>query len=146
MAAGTKERTVVPSKGLRHWFKEFWKQRQLEAFALLGMVFIIIFNYIPMVGIVMSFEEYNIATGFRGLFTSKWVGLKYFREFLNDYNTWPIIRNTLVLSLVKMVFTFPLPILLALALNEIHNMRFRPAADCGRKASAGLRTGQNARA
>lgn len=107
------------------WLQLFIRQRNLQLFALLGIAFLIIFNYIPMVGILMAFKNYKITSGIRGLFTSEWVGLKYFIEFYNDYNFYNIIRNTLVLSLVKMLFTFPLPILLALVLNEVKNSKVK---------------------
>jgi putative aldouronate transport system permease protein len=97
----------------------FWKQRYLQMFALVGIVFILVFNYLPMFGIIISFKDYRITSGLMGIITSPWVGLKYFKEFFSDYNAGTIIRNTIVMSLVKLVFTFPLPILLALLLNEI---------------------------
>lgn len=100
----------------------FWRQRSLQVFALLGVAYLIIFHYIPMVGIVMAFKKYKISSGIAGLFTSEWVGLKYFKEFAGDYNFVNIITNTLVMSLTKMVFTFPLPILLALVINEVRSM------------------------
>lgn len=100
-------------------WKRIWKQRGIQVFVWVGLIFLLIFNFIPMFGIVMAFEDYSITSGIKGLFTSEWVGLKYFREFVTDYNFANIIRNTIVLSLVKMVFTFPLPIILALVLNEI---------------------------
>ena len=103
----------------------FWKQRSIQIFVLIGILFIIVFNYVPMVGILMAFEKYNIVTGVRGLFHSPWVGLKHFKDFYNGYNFWNLIRNTLVMSLLKLVFTFPLPILLALVLNEIKRPRFK---------------------
>lgn len=106
-------------------WKLIWKQKQIQAFVWIGLLFLLIFNFIPMFGIVMAFENYSIADGVKGLFTSEWVGLKYFREFVNDYNFYSLIRNTLVLSLSKMVFTFPLPILLALILNEIRSGRVK---------------------
>lgn len=96
-----------------------WKQRHLQLFTLTGMLFIFIFSYIPMVGILMAFKDYKISSGILGIFTSGWVGFKYFIEFFTDYNSLGIIRNTLVMSILKMIFTFPLPILLALVLNEI---------------------------
>jgi putative aldouronate transport system permease protein len=101
----------------------FWRQRYLQMFALAGMAFIIVFNFIPMFGIVISFEDYKITTGipgmFRNLFNGNWVGLKWMKEFFTDYNSGAIIKNTIVMSVVKLIFTFPLPILLALMLNEI---------------------------
>lgn len=97
----------------------FWKQRYMQMFALSGIVFILIFNYIPMVGIVIAFNDYRLPTGLMGMFTSQWVGLRWFREFFNDPHSWPIIRNTLHMSIAKMVFIYPVPIVLALMLNEI---------------------------
>jgi len=113
------ERGILEKSSKRPWYVVFWRQRHLQLFTLLGIAFLIIFSYIPMVGILMAFKNYDISTGVKGLFTSEWVGLKYFVEFFTDYNSLNIVRNTLVLSLVKMVFTFPLPILLALIVNEI---------------------------
>jgi putative aldouronate transport system permease protein len=106
-------------------FRLFWKQRHLQLFALAGIVFIFIFNYIPMFGIIISFKDYRIAGGLKGMFTSQWVGFRYFIEFFTDYNSGAIIRNTIVMSVVKLIFTFPLPILLALLLNEIHSGGFK---------------------
>ena len=97
----------------------FWRQRYMQIFALAGIAFIFIFNYMPMFGIIIAFKDYKITTGIAGMFTSPFVGLKWFNEFFTDYNCWNIIRNTLVMSVVKMAFTYPLPILLALLLNEI---------------------------
>lgn len=102
--------------------RTMWNQRALQVFALVGVLYLIIFNYIPMVGIIMAFKKYKITSGFLGIFTSDWVGLKYFREFMTDYNFGGIMKNTIILSLLKMLFTFPLPILLALVLNEVKIM------------------------
>lgn len=101
------------------------EQKYLQIFTLLGIVFLIIFAYIPMVGIIIAFKDYKITSGFSGFFTSKWVGFKYFIEFYNDVYFWPIIRNTLVLSLLKLVFTFPAPIIFALILNELRNEKIK---------------------
>ncbi|MDR2304579.1 MAG: ABC transporter permease subunit [Treponema sp.] len=105
----------------------FWKQRYLQVFALAGIVFLVIFSYLPMFGILIAFKEYKISGGLKGILFSPWVGLKYFREFFSDYNAGVIIRNTVVMSIVKLFFTFPLPILLALLLNEIHVPWFKRA-------------------
>lgn len=102
-----------------NFFRDFWKQRSIQMFVLIGIAFIVVFNYIPMIGILMAFKNYNIVTGIKGLFTSEWVGFKYFIDFYKGYNFGDLIRNTLVISILKLVFTFPLPILLALIVNEI---------------------------
>jgi len=107
------------------FFKQLKKQKVLHLFVGLGMIFLLIFSYTPMFGILMAFKEYSISTGIKGIFTSEWVGLKHFDEFINDYRFGEIVRNTLVLSLLKVLFTFPAPILLAIILNEAKNLRFK---------------------
>ncbi len=62
-----------------------------------------------MFGILMAFKDYSIVTGIQGIFTSDWVGFRYFVEFYRDYKFYDIVRNTLVLSFLKVVFTFPVP-------------------------------------
>lgn len=109
----------------RIFFREFWKQRSLQAFALIGMAFIFVFCYLPMFGILMAFKNYSIDTGIIGIITSKWVGFKYFLQFFNDYKFGTLVYNTLIISVLKLIFTFPLPILLALILNEINNKPFK---------------------
>ena len=111
----------MPRYAITNWprLRLFWRQRYLQMFALAGILFILIFNYIPMFGILIAFKNYKITSGLAGIFSSEWVGLKWFREFFTDYNSEAIIRNTLVMSVIKLVFTFPIPILLALTLNEI---------------------------
>lgn len=96
-----------------------WKQRQMQAFVLIGIGFILVFNYLPMFGILMAFKRYDITTGIAGVFTSPWVGLQHFGEFIGDYKTPTIVTNTLVMSFSKLFLTYPMPILLALVLNEI---------------------------
>lgn len=103
----------------------FKRQMSLQFFVLAGMLYILIFNYIPMFGIIMGFKDYDIVTGVSGIFTSSWVGLKYFKEFFSDYQAKNVIMNTVGISLLKMAFTFPLPIMLAIMLNEIKHKGFK---------------------
>jgi putative aldouronate transport system permease protein len=94
-----------------------------QIFVIMGIVFMLIFSYIPMVGIIIAFKDYKLATGFTGFFTSKWAGFSNFIEFFHDRNFGVMMRNTIVLSLLKLVFTFPLPIIFAIAINEIRNSK-----------------------
>jgi putative aldouronate transport system permease protein len=103
----------------------FRKQLPLQSFVLAGMVYILIFSFIPMVGIIMAFKDYNIMMGPIGIFTSKWVGLSYFKEFFTDYTFPSLLKNTIGISLLKIIFTFPIPILFAIMLNEIQFMPFK---------------------
>jgi putative aldouronate transport system permease protein len=74
-----------------------------------------------MFGILMAFKKYSISMGVKGIFTSQWVGLKYFIEFFTDYRFKDLLYNTLGLSILKILFSFPLPIILAIMLNEVGN-------------------------
>lgn len=116
---------LTKSAKRQRFFLRLKQQWMLQAFALLGIVFLIIFSYIPMVGIVLAFNNYKPKLGLAGFFTSEWVGFKWFKEFLTDPQFWPIFRNTLVLSVLKLAFSFPLPIIFALALNEMRMPRLK---------------------
>lgn len=95
---------------------------QLYLFLLPAVVWYIIFHYGPMYGIQIAFKNFNGAFGIMG---SPWVGLKHFKSFFNSYYIWPLLRNTLVLSLYSLAAGFPLPILLALMLKEVNHNRYR---------------------
>jgi len=81
---------------------------------------VIVFRYIPMYGVQIAFRQYKPKLGIWG---SEWVGLKYFYQFASSPLFWQIMRNTLLLSLSNLVFSFPAPIFLALLLNEVKNAR-----------------------
>ena len=84
--------------------KRFVRQLDLQLFAWMGIIYLIIFCFIPMLGIVIAFKDYSINSGFGGILTSDWVGLKYFREFVTDYRFGELVRNTLAISTLKMIF------------------------------------------
>ncbi|MCI3922891.1 ABC transporter permease subunit [Paenibacillus sp. TRM 82003] len=118
------ERKLRTGRNASVW-KRFNKQRSLHVFVWLGILFLLVFAYTPMFGILMAFKEYSIVSGITGIFTSPWAGVKYFDEFYNDYKFTEIVRNTLVLSFLKVIFTFPVPIIFAIMLNEVRNMAFK---------------------
>jgi len=86
------------------------------------VIHFLIFNYRPMVGILMAFQDFSIA---RGLWDSQWVGLDNFRQFFNSIFFGRLIRNTLMISVLRLVIFFPLPIIFALCLNEVRNQYFK---------------------
>ena len=88
------------------------------------LVWLLIFCYAPMGGIVVAFKRY---TGAKSIWESDWVGLKWFRQFFVSPYAWPVIKNTLVLSLYNLA-TFPLAIILALLFNEVRSARFKKVA------------------
>lgn len=97
-------------------------QRYLQAMALLGAAWMIIFNYIPMYGVIIAFKEYSII---QSIADAPWVGLDQFHEFLKDDQLPRVIWNTLGMSLIKLAIGFPLPIIFALFLNELKSLRFK---------------------
>ncbi|CAM4331043.1 ABC transporter permease [Paenibacillus tarimensis] len=85
-------------------------------------LFFLIFRYAPIGGLVIAFKDYNF---FDGVLNSPWVGFKYFEMLFQDTRTLEIIRNTFFLSVLSIVFGFPVPIILAIMLNEVKNMMFK---------------------
>jgi putative aldouronate transport system permease protein len=115
---------IQPTKpsSRRNWWKRIYGQRHLQIMALLGVVWMIVFNYIPMYGVIIAFKDYNIIYK---ISEAPWVGLEHFREFFNDDNLWNVIKNTLGISFFKLFIGFPLPIIFALFLNELRSVQFK---------------------
>ena len=88
------------------------------------LVYFIVFKFLPMYGLQIAFRDYVPR---RGFFGSNFVGLKHFQRFFSTYSCWSIIGNTLILSALTLVFCFPLPILLALLLNEMKDGLYKKA-------------------
>jgi putative aldouronate transport system permease protein len=100
-------------------WKRFKSQLFYQVCALMSIAFLLIFAYTPMVGLIIAFKNYRLTSGIPGFFTSNWVGFKWFIEFYHDIDFWLIIRNTVMISSLKLIFTFPVPIFFALVLNEV---------------------------
>lgn len=114
-----------PLTGRERWLKllrKLFAQRYLQVMALLGVAWMIVFNYIPMYGIIIAFKNYDIIGTITG---APWAGLEHFKEFWNDDSLGYVIRNTIVMSLMKLVIGFPLPIIFALLLNEVRSVLFK---------------------
>lgn len=95
---------------------------QLYLLALIPLAFIVIFNYLPMGGILVAFKDFSIR---KGIFESPWAGFKYFEQLFTIPIFPTILKNTIILSLETLIIGFPFPILLALAFNEIKNTRLK---------------------
>jgi len=102
--------------------KKIKKHWQLYLVILFPLAYIIIFQYIPMYGVQIAFKDF-IPT--EGLFGGSWVGFKYFRNFFSSYNFWTILANTLGISFYSLFAGFPMPIIVALLLNEVGNRKFK---------------------
>ncbi|PKL13599.1 MAG: protein lplB, partial [Spirochaetae bacterium HGW-Spirochaetae-8] len=86
------------------------------------LIYFILFKYVPMFGNVLAFRRYRPGMG---PFGTEWVGLQYFRRFAQDPAFWRAFRNTITLSLMNLVVNFPIPIIFAILLNELRNLRFK---------------------
>ncbi|MDR1598267.1 MAG: ABC transporter permease subunit [Oscillospiraceae bacterium] len=114
--------TVNPRRArtLAHIRRDRW----LYLLALPGLLYFLVFKYLPMWGVVIAFKDY---VPFLGVLGSKWVGLKWFRYFFSNPIFTRLFGNTILLSLMNIVFFFPAPIILALMLNELRSARYKKA-------------------
>ena len=102
--------------------RRIWAGRYLYLMFLPVFLYYVIFRYGPMLGLVISFQKYDL---FKGILNSRWVGFKHFQNFFNSMFIWRLLRNTLLINLYDLVFNFPAAIMLALLLNEVQNRRFK---------------------
>ncbi len=102
--------------------KSLIKHRTLYFLFLPCVVYLTLFNYLPMYGIVLAFKDYHIREGILG---SPWVGLKHFTTLLSDKYFITVTWNTIKISLLRLIFGFPVPIILAILLNEIRKEKFK---------------------
>lgn len=109
-----------------HPKKSIWKRILKDRYLLLlflpCLIYYILFKYVPMWGVLISFKDFKPFIGFWG---SEWVGLKHYIDFFNNPDAWRIIRNTLLLGVYTLLWCFPLPIVFALALNELTRPKFK---------------------
>lgn len=96
--------------------------RVLLLFALPGIVYFLVFQYIPLLGNIIAFKEYNI---FQGMLKSPWAGFDHFVRMFEYQDLYRVFRNSLRLGLFSVLFGFPAPIILALLLNEVRHMLFK---------------------
>ena len=98
--------------GLRY----VWSNRYLYLLLIPCVVYFIIFNYVPMYGLILAFKEFRFSTGLLG---SPWVGFENFKYLFNLDRFYEVLRNSLTLSLLRLLVYFPIPIFLSLAMNEV---------------------------
>lgn len=102
--------------------KELTKNRDIYLLSIPVILYYLIFCYGPMFGVVIAFKRYDIA---KGIFASEWVGFKYFKDFFESVYFTRVLKNTLIISIAEIVFSFPAPIIFALLLNEIKTSWFK---------------------
>ncbi|WP_063254972.1 ABC transporter permease [Neobacillus niacini] len=115
-----KKRKKVKPVGMT--WKNIKKHRAQYLMLLPCIIFFIIFSYLPMAGLVLAFKEFRFDTG---MFGGAWVGLQYFERFFQDPQSWNFVKNTLIISGMKLILAMPFPIILALLFNEIKSNKIR---------------------
>ncbi len=106
-------------KPLKKRIKDNW---QLYAMLVIPIVITVIYKYIPMYGIQMAFRDFKAS---RGMLGSEWVGFKWFARFFNSPNCFRMIKNTVLLSFYSLLWSFPIPIILALMINQLRFQKFK---------------------
>lgn len=118
-----KERDVsLKRKPFKKVMSQIYTDRQLYIMLIPFLLFYALFVYKPMWGLQVAFKDYNI---FKGMSGSEWVGLKNFQAVFGNPYFFRILRNTLLISFYSLAFSFPMPIILALLLNEVRNKKFK---------------------
>ena len=119
MSNASRSLTVVRKK---RTFARIKKNADLYILFALPLIFVFIFRYVPMYGVIIAFKDFNPIQGILG---SPWVGLKHFRNFISAYEFQRVLVNTVTLSLGQLFFGFPVPIFLALVVNELRSKSYK---------------------
>ena len=123
MRTFARKKAVSAKQTMRQKLAYVRKNWQLYVIFLMpALLLTIIFKYIPMSGVLIAFEDYNVI---KGIFGSEWVGLEYFKRFLSSPDFMNYLLNTLKLSAYGLLWGFPVPIILALLLNRIRKVGLR---------------------
>ncbi|MCL2189976.1 MAG: ABC transporter permease subunit [Defluviitaleaceae bacterium] len=104
------------------WYIRLLRQWDLQLLVIPPILYILVFNYIPMYGIIMAFQEFRLGDT---MGMSEWVGLQHFRDLWADPNFPRAMRNNIVMGLMRIVIGFPLPIIFAIMLNELRSIKFK---------------------
>ncbi len=114
-AAGRKRRVAVPKRTI-------WRYRYFYLMLIPGVIYVVLFHYVPMGGLAIAFQDYKIFLGIQG---SKFVGFANFQRLFLTPKFLEVLRNTFIISGYKILFGFPVPILLAILINEVRQRAFQ---------------------
>ena len=113
--------SVIPAAH-QTWRTALRKDWRLYSFLVLPLLFLLVFRYVPILGNVVAFRRFRPGGS---MFGDEWVGLYYVKMFINDQQFWHAFTNTVILGVLTLLVVFPLPIILALMLNEVRSRRFK---------------------
>ncbi|MFN2747570.1 MULTISPECIES: ABC transporter permease [Bacillus] len=119
---GKEKALIVGKERKTRFFEKALQQKYLYLMILPGLIYFLLFKYVPMWGIVIAFQDYQPFLGITG---SEWVGFKHFERLFTEPTFFMLLKNTLVLFFLNLVVFFPIPIILALLLNEVRIALFK---------------------
>ncbi len=122
------EKKLRPDNGVgKRFMLSLRRDYQLYLLCLPAVVFILVFEYGSMYGVQLAFKNFDIT---KGIWGSPWVGLEHFRRFFGSYQFWILLKNTLVVSIYSVVAGFPIPIIMALVVNQIRCEPYKKFIQC----------------
>lgn len=122
MATSIEKSQLAPQKVSSRLWSQIWKYRALYLISVPGIIYFLVFRYIPLLGSVIAFQKYNV---FKGIFGSPWVGFDNFTKMFKYHDFTRILTNNLLLALYDIIFVFPAAIILALLLNELRIVLYK---------------------
>lgn len=122
MGAKIQEKDRLPVTTRGSTLRYMWKFKALYFISIPGILYFLLFKYVPLLGSVIAFQDYNLFAGVRG---SPWVGLAHFEWMFQHYDFLRILKNTLLLGIYDILFAFTAPIILALLLNEVRLVLYK---------------------
>lgn len=117
-----KQKNRVPMSRFASIINHIKRDRQLLILFIPCIIFYILFRYGPLYGLIIAFKDYSV---YEGIIKSDWVGLKHFQRFFESPDFWLLFKNTFLLGIFNLIWAFPFPIIFAVLLNEVRNMRFK---------------------
>ena len=117
-----KSKEIAQAELSRRTKRALRRDWQLMVLCILPVAYFIIFYYVPMYVVQIAFKDFK---AIKGIWGSPWVGLKHFKRFFNSSQFWPLLKNTLALSFMQLLIGFPVPIILAILLNQMRNKKYK---------------------
>jgi putative aldouronate transport system permease protein len=120
------ESSAVPASAsatvLKPRKRSIWRDKYLYLMLLPGLVYFVVYRYLPMYGVTIAFRDFRVT---RGILGSEWIGWQNFESVFNAPFFWMVFRNTIIISLYKVVLAFPVPIVLAIMMNEVRKQWYK---------------------
>ncbi|MFD0868454.1 MULTISPECIES: ABC transporter permease [Paenibacillus] len=111
-----------PSSPKRRLWLDLKRDKYLYLIALPGLLYFLVFKYLPIGGLLVAFQNYS---PYFGIWKSEWVGLEHFQRFFSNEDFYLLFRNTMAINLLNLTFFFPFPIILSLLLNELRSVLYK---------------------